>query len=131
MRTARDALRRLHSRGHELCVTPQNVIEFWSVCTRPLRMNGLGNSVEAADRLTTRIVSVFTLRPDSPDVFRRWRELVVVHQVSGSKVHDTRLVASMLVHRVEAILTFNTADFTRFSEITVLDPGQVNASPDG
>jgi len=108
MRIARDSLRHLYEEGHELCVTPQNVAEFWNVCTRPAKLNGLGNGIPATDRLASRIESLFTILPDSLDTFRRWRDLVVSHAVKGAEVHDTRLVAAMLVHRVDAILTFNS-----------------------
>jgi predicted nucleic acid-binding protein len=124
MRIARNSLRHLYEEAYELCVTPQNVSEFWNVCTRPLKMNGLGNGIPATDRLASRIESFFTIVPDSIETFRRWRELVVAHEVKGAKVHDARLVAAMMVHRINAILTFNPSDFVRFSEIKVLDPAQ-------
>src|ERR1039457_680365 len=85
MRIARDSLRHLYEEAHELCVTPQNVSEFWNVCTRPLKMNGLGNGISATDRLAARIESFFTILPDSIETFRRWRELVVAHEVKGAK----------------------------------------------
>lgn len=125
MRIARDSLRRLYEEGHELCVTPQNVAEFRNVCTRPMEVNGLGNGIPATDRIASRIENLFTVLPDSLDTFRRWRDLVVSHEVKGAKVHDTRLVAAMIVHRVDAILTFNSSDFARFPEIEVLDPARV------
>ena len=43
------------------------------------------------------------------------------HAVSGKNVHDARMVAAMVVHGVESILTFNTQDFLRYGEIRVLD----------
>jgi hypothetical protein len=39
---------------------------------------------------------------------------------SGVQVHDTRLVAAMLVHGVRHIFTLNVADFSRYGEITVV-----------
>jgi len=70
MRTARRALRFLVQQGHELCVATQNIAEFLNVCTRPIEVNGLGNSIVATDRLTSRIEIFFTLLPDTPDIFR-------------------------------------------------------------
>ncbi len=37
-------------------------------------------------------------------------------------VHDARLVAAMLVHGLSHILTFNTTEFARYSEITAVHP---------
>ena len=50
VRAARQALRSLVEEGDELCVTWQNIAEFWNVRTRPADANGLGNSIAAADR---------------------------------------------------------------------------------
>ncbi len=38
----------------------------------------------------------------------------------GKQAHDTRLVAAMIAHEMTHILTFNTDDFKRFSEITAV-----------
>ena len=40
-------------------------------------------------------------------------------------VHDARLVAAMLVHKLTHILTFNSDDFRRYSEIIVVNPKQL------
>jgi len=122
MRTARNALRRFIENGDELCVTTQILAEFWNVCTRPADVNGLGNSIGGTDRLMSRIEAFFTLLPDQPDVFRRWRALIVAHEVRGAKVHDTRLVPAVMTFEVERILTFNTADFRRFWEVVAVNP---------
>jgi predicted nucleic acid-binding protein len=125
-RVARTALMRLYSQGHELCVTPQNISEFWNVCTLPVEKNGLGNTIATTDRLTSRVETFFTILPDSIETFRHWRRLVVTHEVKGAKVHDAKLVATMLVYQISHIVTFNADDFARFPAITVLDPAKVS-----
>lgn len=40
----------------------------------------------------------------------------------GVNVHDARLVAAMLSHKLTHILTFNAKDFRRYSEIEVVTP---------
>jgi predicted nucleic acid-binding protein len=62
------------------------------------------------------------LLPDGPPVYAAWRDLVAAHSVSGKQVHDARLVAAMMVHGVTHLLTLNTADFTRYREITAVHP---------
>jgi predicted nucleic acid-binding protein len=47
---ARKALKTLHRQNRQLCLTPQNVREFWNVCTRPTDHNGLGISVSGTER---------------------------------------------------------------------------------
>jgi len=125
LRAARDSLRRLYEQGNELFITIQNISEFWNVCTRPTALNGLGNSIEATDRLTSRLERFFTVLPESMDVFAYWRKLVVTHGVKGAKVHDARLAAAVLAYGLDGILSFNGDDFSRFS-ITVFDPVAVS-----
>jgi predicted nucleic acid-binding protein len=64
-----------------------------------------------------------------PAVYGEWRHLVVAAGVSGVQVHDAHLVAVMCVHSLTHILTFNTADFTRYPGITVVHPQTVKSLP--
>jgi len=122
---ARHAIATLLRKGDDLCVAPQNLIELWNVCTRPERDNGFGKTVAATDRYCRFLESFLTVLPETPDLFPRWRELVVEYQVSGKKVHDARLVAAMSVHRVRRILTFNTRDFVRYKDVEAVRPEDV------
>ena len=111
--------------GGVLCYTSQNVAEFWNALTRPVARNGYGLSPEAADRRARRFESRLRLLPDSLAVHKEWRGLLVKHGVSGVQVHDARLVAAMRVHGVNRILTFNTRDFARYTEIEAVHPEKV------
>lgn len=44
------------------------------------------------------------------------------HVPQGVQAHDARLVAAMVVHRIDQLLTFNIEDFTRYKEIQPLLP---------
>jgi predicted nucleic acid-binding protein len=103
-------------------VIPQNLIEFWAVATRPDINNGLGLSVDETPLHLTYFKSVFTLLPDTDGIFEEWERLVAQHQVLGKQVYDARLAAAMSVHNLTHLLTFNTADFKRFSFITAVSP---------
>jgi predicted nucleic acid-binding protein len=104
------------------CYTSQNLGELWNVLTRPIDRNGFGLTPAQADRRARAIESRITLLPDSLDVHQEWRKLLVSHRISGVQVHDARLVASMHVHGVKRILTFNTRDFARFTDIEAVHP---------
>jgi predicted nucleic acid-binding protein len=122
---ARDAIARFSKEGNRICVTSQNLIELWTVSTRPIENNGLGLTPAQADRVLARVEnSVFRL-PDSDDVYTEWRRLVVTHGVSGKKTHDARLVAAMTVSGITHILTFNADDFARYASIKVLHPAKL------
>lgn len=66
---------------------------------------------------------------DTPDVFTQWEALVQTYVSEGKQNHDARIVAAMLAHGVEKILTFNVTDFNRYSEIQVLSPRDVVGGP--
>jgi predicted nucleic acid-binding protein len=117
-------------RGHELVLLSQCENEFWAVATRPVVHNGLGMTTAQADAELTAIESQFRLLPDHPAVHPAWRRLVVAYGVSGKPTHDARLLAAMLVHGVDALLTFNDTHFRRFQPaIQVFSPAAVVASP--
>ncbi len=124
---ARAALKNLWGDNHNVCVTLQNFIEFWSVATRPANKNGLGLSIKDARRLLRMFDRLFTLVPENPEIQKEWRRLVFEHQVLGVQVHDARLVAAMRVHNISHILTFNIKDFARYRRegIVVIDPSKV------
>jgi predicted nucleic acid-binding protein len=121
----KQALGTLTARNETLCIASQNLIEFWAVATRPVTERGLGMSPHAAAKEISALRQIFNLLPAKPEVLDAWQRIVTVHGVSGKQAHDAHLVAVMQEYAVASILTFNTADFVRFSGIVVLDPLQV------
>ncbi len=122
----RQAVRTLKTRGEQIITTPQNMAEFWNVCTRPMTLRGgLGLSVEATEMRLRLLERHFPVLPDNPAVYEKWKALVMTHKVVGVNVHDARLVAAMMVHGVTHILTANVRDFARYPAITVLAPEQI------
>ena len=124
-REAVRSLRALRRQKECLGIIPQNLIEFWAVATRPRANNGLGLTVDETAKLIVKLKNIFTVLPDNSDIFPEWEQIVIRYQVSGKQSHDARLVAAMRVHKVTHLLTFNTDDFKRFSEITVVNPQNV------
>ena len=111
--------------GEVVSVIPQNLIEFWAVATRPTLNNGLGMSVDETEQHIAAFKTTLELLPDNDSIFKKWEQLVVVHQVIGKQVYDARLAAAMLVHNLTHLLTFNGGDFKRFNEIAVTNPRDV------
>jgi predicted nucleic acid-binding protein len=122
---AQNAMIRLGRDRESFSIFSQNLIEFWAVATRPVANNGLGLSIAQTGEELTNLKRLFTLLPDTADILPEWEQLVVKHQVLGKQAHDARLVAAMKVHHVTHLLTFNTEDFKRFSEITVVNPQNI------
>lgn len=122
---AKNAIDKLLKNGDTLYILLQNVSEFWNVCTRPLSKNGLGFSIAQTDAELSKIEQVFDILPDTTDVYKNWRQLVVKHSVSGVQVHDAKIVAAMKTHKIENLLTFNAKDFKRYADIKAVEPKDV------
>ena len=126
---ARSAIQLLRSRGAELRTTPQVLIEFRNVATRPVGLNGLGLPLATVEQLTTGYETDFPILEDTPAVYPAWKALVQSAGVIGKQVHDARLVAVCHAHGVGHLLTFNAAHFARYASLgpglTAVHPSQV------
>jgi len=97
---ATDAVSTLRQRGEQLCLVPQNLYEYWAVCTRPAGENGLGLDATEAQAELARVKGLFEVLADSSAIYPAWERLVTQHAVMGRNSHDARLVAAMEVHGV-------------------------------
>lgn len=87
------------------------------VATRPVAVNGLGKSAVDAAADLRRCRGLFTLLDGSPAIYPTWERLVSTAGIVGNRVHDARLVAAMMVHGVDRLLTFNVQDFRPFAGV--------------
>jgi predicted nucleic acid-binding protein len=116
-------LRQLRKDGHKLAASPQNIAEFWNVCTRPIEARGgFGLSVQETERRLRVIERLCSVLSESTNTYSVWRGLVVTHAVKGVKVHDARLVAWMTSQAITHIVTLNPSDFSRYSGIVSISP---------
>lgn len=80
----RRAVRLLKSSGEKMYLTAQTAAEFWNVCTRPAASRGgLGLSIAETKSRLTILERNFPVLPDSPAVYREWKSIVEIYQVSG------------------------------------------------
>lgn len=122
---ALDAVKHLIQQGHTLHIVPQNLYEFWVVCTRPLSVNGLGKTATEAAAELASIKSLFLLADETPAVFPTWEQLVTATPIIGKNGHDARLVAAMIVHGLSHLLTFNAKDFRSYPGLIAQTPADV------
>ena len=126
---ARRAVHVLLARRERLIIVPQNLYEFWAVATRqpgppPVGQNGLGMTPEQASQWLHFFRRRFALLADLEELADRWHALVKAFGIKGYRAHDARLVAAMGCYGITHLLTFNAADFRRFT-ITLVDPTAV------
>ena len=112
--------------GETLSIAPQNLVEFRASATRPIDVNGLGLSVAEAEFQATEFEAIFSLLPETPEIYPAWKALVQSAGVTGKQVHDARLVAICHVYGVSHILTFNVRHFARMASF---GPGVVSIDP--
>ncbi len=120
-----DAIEKLFAQSVQICLCLQVLIEFWSVCTRPRSVNGMGLSPEEAYRDCQRFLTAFSLLEEPVGIADEWLKLVQKYSVQGKQVHDARLAAFAIAHEVDSVLTLNPEDFVRYTEIKVVTPHEV------
>jgi predicted nucleic acid-binding protein len=109
-------------------VFPQNLAEFWNVCTRPAGKNGLGLEVAETERRLSELEAIVSVIHDTRRAYSEWCRLIVRHGVKGVQVHDARLVAGMKANSIDRILTHNPKDFERYDGITAVHPKEITRS---
>jgi len=113
----------------ECFITPQVLIEFWVVATRPIDVNGLGWTAQETKLEINQILNQFSLLTESSDIFSYWLQLVTDHNIKGKRTHDIRLLAVMKANHISHLLTFNPNDFIQLPEIIIVHPQDIIAPP--
>jgi predicted nucleic acid-binding protein len=126
---ATNAIVELHRRGETLFLTPQVIVEFRNVATRPVTQNGLGLSATGTDAICAAFELKFPMLPETPEIYLAWKGMVSSMGIIGKQVHDVRLVAVCHVHAIAGVLTFNVGHFHRFAAygagLVIVDPAKV------
>lgn len=111
---ARAALDEWPARGTTLYTSGQILREYLAVASRPEKQNGLGLSQADAVGNVSALAERMRLLTENEKVHTRLLELVSSVDCAGKQVHDANIVATMLAHGVNALVTSNISDFTRF-----------------
>ena len=123
------AVLELHRRGEVLHITPQILIEFRNVATRPPAANGAGLAIVDTENHAETLKAKFPLLAEIPDLYPAWKALVSALGIVGKQVHDARLVAVCHAHAGTHLLTFNVKHFCRMAtfgpDVAMVDPGTV------
>lgn len=109
-------LERAGQEGAALWISRQVLREYLATVTRPQGGEPALPMVVALERVRS-FAARFEVAEDGPEVFSELLELLARVPVGGKQVHDANLVATMLVHGVAQLLTFNVGDFRRFAAV--------------
>lgn len=119
---ASQALNEWPASGTVLYTSGQILREYVAVATRPVEHNGLGLARRDAVSNARALRGRLHLLPDNEKVVEHLLALLERTDCAGKQVHDANVVATMLAHGVQMVVTRNIDDFARFgAEIEVCD----------
>ncbi|NMF62154.1 VapC toxin family PIN domain ribonuclease [Brasilonema octagenarum UFV-E1] len=120
---ATERLQAIEEQGIELWISRQTLREYLAAMTRKGDLTGeipVSSLVEDVRYFSNR----FRLAEDNLHVTERLLTLMEEITIGGKQVHDANIVATMLVYGIPQLLTHNTGDFARFSELITVLPLQ-------
>jgi len=118
---AKGWLQRLSEQGAALWISRQVIREFLAAMTRSRELVE-ESPLEALLELARYLEAHFLVADDNPRVTAWLLQLMERIPIRGKQVHDANVVATMLAYDVPNLLTHNTADFARYSDLITLLP---------
>lgn len=107
----------------EACITPQNLLEFFSVITNPKRVEKPLDS-EIAHKIMLNYwhsQKIHKIYP-SNSIFIRLAQLVQEMKITKTEIFDCHLYVTMEENNVFEIYTKDTYHFSKFKNLKVIDP---------
>jgi predicted nucleic acid-binding protein len=116
-----------HNRGGiHLGISGQIIREYLVVATRIPDVNGLGLSPDEA--LSN--IEVFRQRlvffDETEAVSNKLRSLIGSYQLTGKRIHDANVAATMLTHSLSKLITENPGDFSVFSDVETVGLAEIS-----
>ncbi|MGV0028152.1 PIN domain-containing protein [Phormidesmis priestleyi] len=111
-----EKLQTLEAAETQLWVSRQILREYLSALTRPNDLTA-PISVAALVEDVRYFASQFQVAEESREVTDRLLVLIEQVSVGGKQIHDSNIVATMQAHEIRSLLTHNTQDFNRFSNV--------------
>ena len=106
----------------QVCLSLQNLIEFYSIITSNRVQNPLSATI-AFDEIDKYISDQRIKKIQfNGDALVTLKELAIKYDITAQNIYDLKIVATMLVNNVEEIITANEKDFSKFCEIKVTNP---------
>jgi len=117
--------------GTTLYASGQIMREYLAVATRPADKNGLGLKQADAVANVRAFRARVTLLSEENKVADCLLGLLDEVPCAGKQVHYANVVATMIVHGIDSLVTMNLADFTRFDHrIRLISLASVRGSPE-
>ncbi|WP_375503267.1 type II toxin-antitoxin system VapC family toxin [uncultured Jatrophihabitans sp.] len=108
--------------GIVLYASGQILREYLAASTRPLEQNGLGMTRSDAVANVRALRARLGLLVEDAKVADRLLTLLETVECAGKQVHDANVVATMVVHGIDTVVTMNVDDFARFDDLVTVVP---------
>jgi predicted nucleic acid-binding protein len=105
---------RMQEEADEAWISRQVIREFIAQLTRgQAEVQAL--PIRQIISLITKFETQFKIADEDAVVTRQLMTLLELHSSGGKQIHDANIVATMLVHQIDTLLTLNVEDMKRFS----------------
>jgi predicted nucleic acid-binding protein len=111
--------------GMDIWISRQVLREYLATLSRPQTFT----SSLPPEKLESQIglfIDRFHIAEDTAQVTEQLLMLIQQVSVGGKQVHDANIVATMRAYNIPTLLTYNTADFSRFAAYITVLPLETN-----
>jgi predicted nucleic acid-binding protein len=106
----------------ELWISRQVIREYLVQTMRPQSFMKPMTPEQAVQQVQS-MQQVFQIANETSATTRELLQLIRSFPMGGKQIHDANIVATMLTHDIDTLITLNTSDFKRFADkITLLSP---------
>lgn len=107
------------SGSYALFISRQVVREYAVIMTRPGIIEHPLTPDEVAEDVE-KWKAVVEILDETEDVTNQLLALVKKYNLKGKRIHDTNIVATMMVYAIPSLFTMNEDDFKKFDEINLI-----------
>lgn len=115
-----NTLNKLRKRKSELFISTQILREFYAVVTNKKYLKKPLTPKQANEQIKF-FITTFDMLPVSDTIFPFLALISEKYNITGQKIHDAAIAATMLANDVNTIYTFNINDFKHIEEIKLLN----------
>ncbi len=117
---AKKAIAEADASGETLAISRQVLREFLSATTGARAGDPAAMSIAQARSDIKIFLQEFRVVEDGPAIWEAFEKLMTQFSFAGKQIHDAYLVATMLAHGIDHLLTHNTKDFERYTSRIIL-----------
>jgi len=117
---ATTVLNKLRKTKSELFISTQILREFYAVVTNDKYLKNPLTPKQANEQIKF-FINTFNTLPVTENIFPLLAVLSEKYNITGQKIHDTAIVATMLTNELKTIYSFNIKDFKNIKEINLLN----------